>query len=422
MSATMPVAQALLGLVVFMGLAWMVSENRRAFDARTVLMGLGLQVILATIILKVGFVQSAFLWIAQGISSLKDATCEGTKFVFGYLGGGECPFELKQETSPFIFAFQALPMVIVISAISMLLFHWKVLPYLVKSFSHVLRKTLRIGGALGVCCAAKVFLGQTEAPLLIRPYLGKVSRSELFTVMTAGMATTSASLMVLYGSILEKTIASPISHILTASIISIPAAIVISRIMVPQAKGDDTSGDMVVPYEFSGSMDAVSRGAQDGLQLFLAVIAMLITMLALVKLLNIFLAVLPTVGGDVLSLQRIFGYVFAPVTWLMGIDWAEAVPAGNLLGTKTALNEVLAFVGLSELPAGTLSEHTKTIMTYALCGFANLGSIGIQIGTMGTLAPERRSEIISLGFKALLAGTLASCMSGTLVGILHWFG
>ncbi|MBA4117813.1 MAG: nucleoside:proton symporter [Candidatus Puniceispirillum sp.] len=422
MSATLPVAQALLGLVVFLGIAWAVSENRRAFDGRTVLMGLALQVILATIILKVGFVQSAFLWIAQGIGSLKDATCEGTKFVFGYLGGGECPFELKHETSPFIFAFQALPMVIVISAISMLLFHWKVLPYLVRSFSHVLRKTLRIGGALGVCCAAKVFLGQTEAPLLIRPYLGKVSRSELFTVMTAGMATTSASLMVLYGSILENTIASPISHILTASIISIPAAIVISRIMVPQTKGDDTSGEMVVPYEFSGSMDAVSRGAQDGLQLFLAVIAMLITMLALVKLLNIFLAIFPPVGGEALSLQRIFGYVFAPITWLMGIDWKEAIPAGNLLGTKTALNEVLAFVGLSELPAGTLSDHTKTIMTYALCGFANLGSIGIQIGTMGTLAPERRTEIISLGFKALLAGTIASCMSGTLVGMLHWLG
>jgi concentrative nucleoside transporter, CNT family len=175
-----------------------------------------------------------------------------------------------------------------------------------------------------------------------------------------------------------------------------------------------------MPYEFSGSMDAVSRGAADGLQLFLAVIAMLITILALVKLVNIFLGVFPDMGGEPLSLQRILGYFFAPITWMMGIDWQDALPAGKLLGTKTALNEVIAFIGLSELPADTMNVHTKTILTYALCGFANLGSIGIQIGTMGTLAPERRPEIISLGFRALIAGTIASCMSGTVVGILHW--
>ncbi|MBA4750564.1 MAG: nucleoside:proton symporter [Alphaproteobacteria bacterium] len=419
MNATFAVAQALVGLVTFLGLAWICSENRRKFDTKTVVMGLGLQIVLAFVILKIPFVQQAFLWIAQGISSLKDATCEGTKFVFGYLGGGDCPFEMKENTHSFIFAFQALPMVIVISAISMLLFHWKILPAMVRGFSSVLRKSMNIGGALGVCCAAKVFLGQTEAPLLIRPYLSKVSRSELFTVMTAGMATTSAALMILYGTILENTISSPISHILTASIISIPAAIVISRIMVPQ-QGEDTSGEMVTPYQFSGSMDAISRGAADGLQLFLAVIAMLITVIALVKLINIMLGTLPDMGGEPISLQRLFGYAFAPVTWLMGIDWKDAVPAGNLLGTKTALNEVIAFISLADLPKDLLSDHTKKIMTYALCGFANLGSIGIQIGTMGTLAPERRNEIISLGFRALMAGTLASCMSGTIVGILHW--
>lgn len=419
MNATLAVAQATFGLFMFMALAWVCSENRRKFDLKTVVLGLCLQVVLATVILKIGFVQNAFLFIANGISSLKDATCEGTKFVFGYLGGGDCPFPLKDNASPFIFAFQSLPMVIVISAISMLLFHWGILPYLVRAFSSVLRRTLKVGGALGVCCAAKVFLGQTEAPLLIRPYLNKISRSELFTVMTAGMATTSASLMILYGTILENTIANPITHILTASIISIPAAIVVSRIMVPH-QGEDTSGDLVMPYEFSGSMDAVSRGAADGLQLFLAVIAMLITILALVKLVNIFLGVFPDMGGEPLSLQRILGYFFAPVTWMMGIDWQDAIPAGKLLGTKTALNEVIAFIGLSELPADTMNVHTKTILTYALCGFANLGSIGIQIGTMGTLAPERRPEIISLGFRALIAGTIASCMSGTVVGILHW--
>ncbi|GAO97749.1 nucleoside permease NupX [Caedimonas varicaedens] len=410
--------QACLGILVFFIFPVALSENRRRIDYKFVVLGLAVQIFLAVVITKIAFVQSSFLWVSEGINKLKCATCEGTKFVFGYLGGGDVPFLMKEGASPFIFAFQPLPMVMVVSAISMLLFHWRILPIIVRGFSWALRKTLNIGGALGVCAAAKVFLGQTEAPLLIRPYLSQFTRSELFTVMTAGMATTSASIMILYGQILENTIQNPISHILTASIISIPAAITISRIMIPQT-GEDTSGELVLPYHFSGAMDAVSQGASDGMKLFLNIIAMLIVALALVAIANYILGTFPDFNNEAVTLQRLLGFFMAPVTWLMGIPWEEAKAAGNLLGTKTILNEVVAFIDLSNLKSA-LSPHTNLIMTYALCGFANLSSIGIQIGGLGTMVPERRAEIISLGFRALIAGTIASCLSGTIMGLLFW--
>lgn len=415
------IGQALLGLVVFIVFSWLLSENRKKVDFKFIGMGLVLQTCLAFIILRVDIVNRAFLWLGEGINQLKCATCEGTKFVFGYLGGGTLPFQLNDGGNAFIFGFQALPIVMVVSAIAMVLFHWGILPIIVKGVSAALQKSMKIGGALGVCAAAKVFLGQTEAPLLIRPYLSRISRSELFSVMTAGMATTSASVMMLYSAILEKTIANPISHILTASIISIPAALVISRVMIPHIS-EDTSGELVLPYQFAGSMDAISTGASDGIKLFLNIIAMLVVALALVHLVNIILGTFPEVAGQPISLQRLLGIMMAPVTWLMGIPWEEAAVAGKLLGTKTILNEVVAFIGLSELPENTLSNHSDLIMTYALCGFANLSSIGIQIGGIGTMVPERRSEIIALGFRAMIAGTIASCMSGTIVGLLSFIG
>ncbi len=412
------ILQACFGIFIFLAIAWLMSENRKQVDYKFAILGIVIQGFLAFLITKIHVVQNGFLWISEGINKLKCATAEGTKFDFGYLGGADVPFVVKEGGSPFIFAFQPLPMVLVVSALSMLLFHWKILPVIVKGFSWALRKSLNIGGALGVCAAAKVFLGQTEAPLLIRPYLSKFSRSELFTVMTAGMATTSTTIMILYGQILENTIANPISHILTASIISIPAAISISRIMIPQLS-DHTSGDLVMPYQFSGAMDAVSQGASDGMKLFLNIIAMLIVTLALVALVNYVLGNFPNFDQEPITLQRILGYIMAPVTWLMGISWQEAKIAGNLLGTKTILNEVVAFIDLASLK-NTLSPHTNLIMTYALCGFANLSSIGIQIGGLGTMVPERRPEIIALGFRALIAGTIASCLSGTIMGILYW--
>lgn len=417
----MPTLQAIFGLIIFLSFSWLISENRKNVNLKFAIIGIFIQFILAFLIMKVAIINKAFLLVSKGIGALKNATCEATKFVFGYLGGGDTPFSLSDGASTFIFAFQALPMLIVISAISMLLFHWRILPLLVRGFSWALQRTLNVGGALGVCSAAKVFLGQTEAPLLIRPYFTKLSRSELFSVMTAGMATTSASIMVVYSTILENTVDNPISHILTASIISIPAAITISRLMVPQ-EDVSASGELVNPYNFSGSMDAISQGASDGMKLYLNIIAMLIAALALVALVNTILESFPNIAGSPITLQRIFGVIMAPVTWLMGISWNEANIAGKLLGTKTVLNEVIAFIELAALPKQLLSKHTGLIMVYALCGFANLSSIGIQIGGLGTMAPERRNEIIALGFKAVIAGTLASCMSGTIVGILYWWG
>ncbi|MBP9692056.1 MAG: nucleoside:proton symporter [Alphaproteobacteria bacterium] len=415
------IIQACAGLILFFGIAWLFSENRKQVNFKTAFMGLAIQIILAIVVTKFSIVRSVFLSIGDGVMALKDATVAGTSFVFGYLGGGESPFHPKEGVNSYIFAFQALPMVIVISAISMLLFHWRILPVIVKVVSGVFQKGLGIGGALGVCAAAKIFLGQTEAPLLVRPYLGKFSRSELFTVMTAGMATTSISIMVLYAMILEGTIPDPITQFLTASIISVPAAITISRILIPQV-GEGTSGHMVVPYQFSGSMEAITQGTSDGMKLYVNIIAMLIVFLAVVALANSILSLLPNIAGEPISLQLLLGYLLAPLAWLIGIPWEEAVPAGALLGKKTILNELVAFVSLAAIPKGILSIKSNLIMTYALAGFANLSSIGMQIGGIGMMVPERKQEIISLGFKAMIAGTIASCMSGAIIGILYSFG
>lgn len=415
---TVLLLQGCAGILFFLGVSWLVSENRKAINLKHCLMGVVIQAVLAVLLLKAPYVHDCFISCSHGIMALKDATTEGTKFVFGYLGGSDLPFELKQEASAFIFAFGPLPMVMVISALAMLLFHWKILPFLVRILSKAFSKSLGIGGALGVCCGAKVFLGQTEAPLLVRPYMNSFSRSELFTIMTAGMATTSATIIVLYATLLESVVSNPIIHILTASIISIPASIVLSRLMIPQTTAV-TNGEMVVPYKFSSSMEAISQGTSDGLQMFLGILAMVVVMLALVALANSILGVLPPVMGHTITLQWLFGLVLTPVTWLMGMPWGEAQVAANILGTKTVLNEVIAFIDLSKVPHGSLSEGSLLIMTYALCGFANLSSIGIQIAGLGTMAPERKKDIIDLAPKALLAGTMASCMSGTLVGILH---
>ncbi|MBM3468133.1 MAG: nucleoside:proton symporter [Alphaproteobacteria bacterium] len=413
------IGQGILGICVFLGIAWILSENRSAVQKRDVLLGVGLQIGLAIIITQFSLIRGAFESLTRVVDVLKQATQVGTQFVFGYLGGGAVPFNIAPDSgaTTFIFALQALPTIMVVSALSMLMFHWKVLPIIVRFFSRALQKSLRIGGALGVVAASKVFLGNIEAPLLVRPYLKNFSRCELFTVMTCGMATTAASVMALYTSILEGTIPNPIAHILTASIISIPAAITLSRVMIPH-EGEMTTGGYVAPYKFSNWMDAISKGTSDGLTIFLHVMAMLIVVLALVSLLNAFLTFLPAIGGEPITLQRLLGYLMAPVTWLMGVPWAEATTAGKLLGTKTVLNEVVAFLDLSKLSRAELSSQSALIMTYALCGFANFSAIGIVIGGIGSMVPERREEIVTLGLKSVLAGTLATCMSGTIIGIL----
>lgn len=411
----MIVVQALLGICSFVGVTWALSESPGAVKKRRIAQGLLIQLLLAIILTQFPAVQQAFQYLSGAVEALKNATQAGTSFVFGYLGGGDVPFESKGNT--FIFALQALPMIMVVSAVSMLLFYWQVLPWIVKKISWFWRKTMHIGGALGTAAAAKIFMGNIEAPLLIRPYLSKFTRSELFSIMTCGMATTSASVMALYAIILKDVIPSTLGHILTASIISIPAALTLARIMVPE-KEEQTDGTFVMPYQFSGWMDAVSKGTSDGLQIFLNILAMLVVVIALVALGNSILSFLPAIGGEPVTFERIFGYAFAPVTWLMGVPWSEALVAGKLLGTKTVVNEVVAFLELAKIGPGTLSPTTSLIMMYALCGFANFSAVGITIAGLGAMIPERRAEIMSLSFKSIMTGTFATCLSGTIIGLL----
>ena len=407
--------QPLLGFAVLLVVTLACSEQRRRIQWRAVIAAFVSQAVLTVLALRVAAVQRGLATLASGVGQIKNATLEGTRFVFGYIGGAAPPFELAAPEQLFVFAFQALPMVMVVSALAMLLFYWGILPWVVRLSALLLSRTLHIGGALGVCAAAKLFLGQTDAPLLIRPYLGKLTRSELFTVMTMGMATTSASTMVIYASILETKVPNAMAHVLTAALIALPAAVAISRLLIPETE-PKTAGELDTPYAFDSAMGAIAEGASDGLKLYLNIIAMLIVMLALVALLNSGLGALAAPFGHHLSLELIFGWALAPVAFLMGIPWHEATAAGHLIGTKLALNEVMAFVALNTLPDGLLSHHSTLIMTYALCGFANLGSVGIQVAGFKALVPERQNEIAGLALRAMLAGTAASCLTGAMVG------
>lgn len=409
--------QGLLGIVAIILAAWLLSENRRKINWRVIGTAFGLQFIIAIALLKLPASRGFFLTLNRVISSLEESTRSGTSFVFGYLGGGEMPFEVTAESATYVLAFRALPLIVFISALSSVLFYWKVLPLVVKGFSRLLQRTTGIGGAEGLGVAANIFLGMVESPLAIRPYLAQMTRSELFTVMTSGMATIAGTVMVLYASLLADVLPGGIGHILAASIINAPSAIVISKLLVPTA-GPATAGELSDPEPAHNTMDALTRGTLRGVQLFLNVVAMLVVLVALVHLVNLILGLLPSPVEESLTLQGILGFLLAPFTWLMGIPWADAPVAARLLGTKTILNELVAYLELGSLGPDALSPRSVLIMTYAMCGFANPGSVGIMIGGMGTMVPERRSEIVDLGLKSLLAGTLATCLTGALVGIL----
>ena len=410
--------QSVAGLLAFVAVAWGLGENRKAVRWRSAIIGLGLQLVLALILIKGPLVRKAFLALNEVILALEQATRSGTAFVFGYLGGGPLPFQEAFPGSSFVLAFQALPLVLLMSALSAVLFYWRVLPWVVQGFAWVLQKTLRIGGTEGLGVAANIFVGMVEAPLFIRPYLERMTRSELFAIMTCGMATIAGTVMVLYASILGPVVPDVMGHILTASIISAPAAITIAKIMVPETQ-PLTSGRLTAPEPAASTMDALTKGTLQGVSLLINIVAMLIVLVACVHLANLALGLLPKVGGDPLTLQRLLGWLMAPVVYLMGVPWEEAFTAGSLMGTKTILNELLAYIELTRLPEGSLSSRSLLIMTYVMCGFANPGSLGIMIGGLGTMAPGRRDEIVGLGLKAVIAGTLATCMTGAVVGILE---
>jgi len=412
----MTIVQSVAGLFTLAAIAWLFSEQKKAVNYKEILAGLGLQLLVAVVLLKIPAFRQFFLVLNTIVTTLQDATDAGTSFVFGYLGGGSLPFDEKMPGASFILACRALPLVLVVSALSSLLFYWKVLPCIVRGFSWALQKTMKTGGAVGLGAAANIFVGMIEAPLFVRPYLKEMTRSELFTVMTCGMATIAGTVMVLYATILSTVIPDAMGHILIASIISAPAAITVARIMIPQT-GKMTTGEIVPPQQAASAMDAVVKGTMDGVGLLINIIAMLVVLIALVFLTNRILGLVPA-GSEPLTLQKILGVIMAPVVWLMGIPWSEAQAAGSLMGTKTIMNELLAYLELARLPPEVLSDRSRMIMTYAMCGFANFGSLGIMLGGMGTVVPERREEIVSMGMKSIVSGTLATCMTGAVVGIV----
>ena len=409
--------QGLLGLAAVLALAWWLSEDRKRIPWRMVGIGVALQVVLAALLLHLPLFRDGFAALGHVVGALSAATQAGTSVLFGHLGGGAPPFLVTNPGGMFIFATQALPLVLLISALSALLFHWGIMQRIVGLFSLLLRKTMGIGGAEGVGVSANIFVGMVEAPLLVQHYVKDLSRSALFTVMVTGMATIAGTVLGLYALFLDKVLPDAAGHLLTASVISAPAAIVVARMMIPEAP--DAAVERVdLPSPYSGSMDAITQGTAAGLKLLLNIVAMMIVLIGLVHLIDIGLGLLPGVSGEPLALTRIFGWVMAPVTWLMGVPAADAMTSGELMGTKTVLNELLAYSQLGQLGAGAMSARATTIMTYAMCGFANPGSVGIMIAGLSTMAPDRRSEIAALGFRSLLAGTMATCMTGIVVGFL----
>jgi len=412
--------QSALGIFALLAIGWAVSEDRRSVAWRQAAVALLVTFATAVILLKVPPVTRAFGAINNAVDAIAAASKAGTAFVFGYLGGGELPFELKVPGAEFVLALQALPIVLLMSVLTTLLFHWRILPPIVRGFSLLLERTLKVGGAVGLSTAANIFLGMVEAPLFIRPYLTSLTRSELFIVMTGGMAGIAGTVLVIYATLLGPIIPDAAAHFVIASVMGAPAAILISLIMVPERSDEHTGGATVeVAKVASSTMDAIVRGTAAGLELLLNICAMLIVLVALVHLANAIIAgILPEFAGAPITLQRVLGYVMAPVCWLMGIPWSEAPSAGALMGIKTVLNEFIAYVELSKLPPQTLEPRSRLIMLYAMCGFANFGSLGIMIAGLSTMAPQRRDDVLSLGLKSILSGTLATCLIAAIVGVL----
>ena len=415
--------RGLIGIALLVLLAWGLSENRSARPGWKWIAGaLALQAALAVLIVRVPFVWDVVTLANEAVSAIERATLDGSSYMFGYLGGAPLPFELKEGTqAPVVIAFQILPLVIVFSALAALLWHWGVLKWLVNGLSFLLRKSLGVSGVVGLSGGANMFLGVVESPLVVRAYFAKMSRADLFQVMVLAMATISGAILILYATTLSQTVPDAVGHMISASLISLPAALLVAKLMVPgegSEEPDEESGKDEPGLKFESSIDAIIKGTMDGMQLFLAVIAVIIVVFALVSLTDQILALLPLVDGEALTLKRIFGWIFAPLMWLIGVPWAEAQAAGGLMGTKAILNEYVAYLELAALPDGTFAPRSLLIVTYALCGVANLASIGLLVSTIGTLCPERRGEVAGLGVRSWIAGNVATAMTGAWIGLI----
>ena len=412
--------QPVIGFFVLLLLGAILSTNIKKIKIRYLINAIVIQFALAFLLLKWTVITDFFEILSRGVLALTSATDSGVAFVFGYLATGApgAPFEVINPGGTFIFAFGGLVLVIVVSAFSALLWHWRVIPFIVNGLSYLFKKPLNVGGPVGLSATANVFLGQVEAPLLVRPYLATMTKHELLILMTVGMSTIAGSIMATLNLMLFDVYgASLIGHFLTASIISVPAAIMYANMMIPSEEKTDFPSDHDEKM-YRSSIDAITEGTRSGLDIFLNIMALLIVVLSLVALVNMSLAELPHFNGQALSLERMAGWIFAPLAWCMGIPWHESQLAGELLGIKTMTNEFIAYIRLAEIDASLLSERTRLIMLYALCGFANLSSVGILISGMGAMAPDRKDDLIAVSGRALVAAVLASCMTGFIVGIL----
>ena len=420
--------RGVIGIALVLLIAWALSENR---SARPTWLWLGgallLQLAIALVVTRIPFVWTLVGYANSGVAAIEKATLVGSSYMFGYTGGAPIPFLLKPgESEPVIVAFQILPLIIVFSALAALLWHWGVLKAAVKGLSWAMRKTLGVSGVVGLGGGSSIFLGVVETPLVLKAWFARMSRSDLFSVMVIIMSTISGATLVLYATTLREVVPNAVGHMIVASLISLPAAIVIARLMVPPTKEPDQdevseaeqSAEPELAYE--STMDAIIRGTTDGVQLVLAVIGVIIVIFALVNIVDQILALLPLVEGDPLTLRRVFGWAFAPLMWAIGIPWDQAVSAGSFMGTKAILNEYVAFLDLAAIEPGTLDPRSLVIVTYALSGFANLASVGLIVSTIGALSPQKRSEVASLGMKSWMAGNMASLMTGAVIGIVTW--
>lgn len=412
-------ARGLLGVALVLAIAWALSEQKRRFPWRLALGSVGVQAGLVALLFALPNARPVLEGATAAIDGLAAATREGTRFVFGYLGGGPQPYQIADEGRLFVFAFEVLPLILVISALSALLWHWKILRWITQGFGFVFARTMGLSGPSALAVAANIFMGMVESPIVIRAYLEKLTRSELFLMMVVGLSTVAGSTMVAYATILSGTLANAAAHVLVASIISAPAGVLLARIIIPEPAAAAQDGHLDMPsLRYEGAMDAITTGVRSGLEVVFNISAILIVFVALVALGNQMLSLLPDVLGAPLTLERIMGALFAPLAWIIGVEWAEAPQAGYLLGVKLFLTEFVAFLELGAVPADAMSERTRMILTYALCGFANVGSVGIMIAGMTVLTPTRKDEIMGLAMRSLAPGFLATCMTAALVAAM----
>tara|TARA_R110000796_G_scaffold132780_2_gene248208 strand:+ start:3075 stop:4376 length:1302 start_codon:yes stop_codon:yes gene_type:complete len=412
-------ARALLGILLIYGVCWVLSEKRKLFPFRLIIGATIMQFVFALILFGIPFVRAILFKANDVVDGLQNATRAGTSFVFGYVGDNVAADQLMGGSPPPLFFFQILPIVIVVAALSAILWHWRILQWVTNGFAYIFQRAMGLGGATSLAVSANVFMGMTEAPVLIRPYIKGMTRSELLIMMTAGFATIAGSVLVVYGAFLEGKMDNPLAQLLTASIMAAPAAVAVALCLIPETT--PATERMKEPdFSYSSTMDAFSTGASDGLKIVLNIATMLIAALALLWLVNAGLGAFPDVAGAPLSIERILGWIFAPLMYMIGVPMGEAAQSGSLMGVKTVLTEFVAFLQLAEVPQDAMDPRTRIITAHAICGFANFGSMGILIGGLSIVEPARRDDFLALAWRTLLAGTLATCLSGAVVGALPY--